>query len=58
MSSGHYILAPPSDAGQTCGQAGAVSPDVHEVLVHAPRALGGDRDGDSVLLQVEETERP
>lgn len=29
-----------------------VSPDVHEVLVHAPRVLGGDRDGDSMLLQV------
>lgn len=35
--------------GQVCDH---VSPDVHEVLVHAPRVLGGDWDGDPVLLQV------
>ena len=34
------------------GQAGDVLPDVHQVLVHAPRVLGSDWDGDSVLLQV------
>ena len=38
--------------GARRGQAGDVLPDMHQVLVHAPRVLGGDWDGDSVLLQV------
>lgn len=38
-----------SSIGQICER---VSPDVHEVLVHAPGVLGGDWDGDPVLLQV------
>jgi hypothetical protein len=33
-------------------QEGLGLPDVHEVFIHTPGALGGDRDGDSVLLQV------
>lgn len=38
--------------GHSSGQVGHVLPDVHEVLVHAPWVLGGDWDGNSMLLQV------
>ena len=51
----HYVLARRrqacTDAEQSSGQVGDVSPDVHQVLVHAPRVLGGDWDGNSMLLQ-------